>query len=257
MLSYCGNRSQQKRCGRNAGNYRCYVTPERLNGHCDLLICEDDMTIAEWFCLRFSPEGLLRHTLIETTGIRRWLLEHSHKEITYLQAIRLLGDAVRQRYKYQKSTDWIPEDQSLHLQRIWQEEYYNDLTETMDWLLPRQKCGDMLQTYFRALNNKDAVLLYDLSAEPIQHAERRSLFAYRWNHELEGMHILNYEVDRPSIRYNDKDDYTLYLTVYGGYQERQLLEVDLRLRVIEEQKGFRILQEQVLEPRFIYKKLYC
>ncbi len=239
------------------GRYGCYVTPERLDGYCDLLIRDMETGQADWFFLSFSPEGLIRYTLLEAAEVRQWMERRAHRSITYLQAIRLLGDAVRQRYKYQKSTDWIPEMQSVHLQRIWQEEYYSDQAGELDWLLPKQECGAMLQTWFRALGNKDAVLLYDLSASQVQSQAQRSLFAHCWSHALEDFKILDYEVDRKSVLYNGRDDYTLFMTVYGNCCDRQMLAVDLRLRLVEETDGFRILQDQVLESRSIYQKPCC
>lgn len=234
--------------------YVCYVTLERLEGYCDLLIREAETGRADCFFLSFSPEGLIRYTPLAEADTRQWQASRKSCPITYLQAIRLLGDAVRQRYKYQKSTDWIPEEHSIHLQRIWQEEYYNDQANEMSWLLPKQECGAMLQTWFRALGNKDAVLLYDLSASQVQKHAQRSLFAHCWSHALEDFKILGYEVDRDSVLYNGINDYTLFLTVYGDYRDRQMLAVDLRLRLVEEQSGFRILQDQVLESRSIYQK---
>ncbi len=235
--------------------YRCYVTLERLNGYCDLLICRDNMIFGEWFHLSFSPEGLLRHSVLQTTTIGQWLTEHPHKEITYLQAIRLLGDAVRQQYKYQKSVDWVQGVNSIHLQRIWQSEYYNDCLEEVEWLLPKQSCKDLLHTLFLALSNRDAVLLYDMSAKRVQQTEKRSMFAHIWNHALEGMNILGYEVDKQSVFCNGADDYTLFLTVYGANRAKQILEVDVCLRLIEEQERFRIVQDCVLEPRAIYSSV--
>ena len=237
--------------------YACYVTLERLNGYCDLLIRDRATGRADWFFLRFSPEGIIRYTTLEQAEVPQWLERRAHCSITYLQAIRLLGDAVRQRYKYHESTDWIPEAQSVHLRRIWQEEYYRDAAGDISWFLPKQECSAMLQTWLQALGNKDAVLLYDLSASQVQGRAQRSLFAHCWSHALEDFKILGYEVDRESVLYNGMDDYTLSLTVYGSSRDRQMLSVELRLRLVEEQAGFRILHDQVLESRSIYQKPCC
>lgn len=235
--------------------YECYITLERLRGYCDLLICEQNHHFADWFFLRFSPEGLIRHTPLRTNrGVENWLHNRESRKITYLQAIRLLGDAVRQRYKYQKETDWIYEEQCIHLQRIWQEQFYSDSVTGLDWMIPKQECAAMLKTYFRALKNKDAVLLYDLSAEQVKAEERRSMYAYKWNHVLEDMYIFDFEVDRQSVSPNGENDYTLYITAYGEYQGKQMMEVDMWLRIVLEQGYYRILQEQILESRSIYKK---
>lgn len=251
------NLMHQKRTHLDAkydGKYECFITLERLYGYCNLLIYERERNYADWFFLKFSPEGLSRHTTIRTKHkIESWLQERTTRKITYLQAIRLLGDAVRQRYKYHKETDWIHEEQCIHLQRIWQEQFYSDAVDGLEWLLPKQECAAMLKTYFRALNNKDAVLLYDLSANQIKAAERRSMYAYSWNHVLEDMHIFDFQVDRQSISHNGNGEYALYITAYGEYIGKRMLEVDLCLRVIQEQGTFRIVQDQILESRSIYK----
>ena len=246
--------SQKKR--KQVG-YECFVTTERLKGHCDLLIYETGHRTAEYFCLRFSPEGLVRYErLHDRMQIKQRFDTRDCRQISYLQAIRLLGDAVRQSYKYATNTQWIDDIQSVHLHRIWDETYYND-KEDMDWLLPNQDCADMLQTYFCALGNKDAALLYDMSAATVQAEERRSMYAYNWSHVLEDMHIYDFSVDQLSVNQNGEEDYTLFVTVYGDYAGRQMMEVDLRLRIIRERGDFRILQEQVLEPRMLYKRKYC
>ena len=46
--------------------------------------------------------------------------------IPYQCAIILLGDAVRQNYKYQTQAAWSKMRESLHEQQIWQKEYCND-----------------------------------------------------------------------------------------------------------------------------------
>lgn len=239
--------------------YECFVTTERLKGYCDLLIYENRQKIAESFSLRFSPEGLVRYEKLDTyRQIKEWFDERDYRDISYLQAIRLLGDAVRQSYKYTQKTEWIEDISSVHLDRIWDAFYYKDEMENMNWLLPKQECVAMLQTYFCALGNKDATLLYDMSAESVQNTERRSMYAYNWNHVLEDMQIYDFCIDRLGVNQNgEADDYTLFVTVYGDYAKRQMIEVDLRLRIIQEQGDYRILQEQVLESRLIYKRKYC
>ncbi len=246
---------EKKRLGKLVGNeYCCYVSNERMQGHCELLICEKDETRAEDYILSFSEDGRNSYKVLDAGAIRGWLKRNEHRRITYLQAIRLLGDSVRQGYKYRKEIDPFSEVESVHLQRIWQEQYYNDREDEMEWVLPHQTFGEMLWTYFRALSNKDATLLYDMSAEPVRNAVQRSMFAYHWNHALEDLWIMGYDVDPKSFCCNGENDYTLYVTVRGNYKVIQTMEADLRMRVVEEKNGFRVLQTQVLEAREIFPR---
>lgn len=229
--------------------YDCYVTDGRLSGFCDLLICEKGRRSAELFCLSFTPEGLTRHIHLKNEEkIKKWIDSKQCSNIIYLQALGLLGDAVRQNYKYKIGTDWINQDNSIHLQRIWMEEFYNDACSNMDWILSKQDELAILQAYLRALGHKDAALIYDLIAEKGKGSEPRGLYALCWNHTLEDLVIFEYEL-MEQLYHEEQDDRTLFLTTYGEYKKQQLLSVDLSLRVIRENGFLRILQERVLEAR--------
>ena len=232
--------------------YICYVSLERLAGHCELLICELDLQNAEWFHLSFTPEGKWRMSQMKyKANIEKWIASGNYQRITYLQAMRLLGDSIRQYYKYNSSEDWIESCNSIHMDRIWDEEYYNDWSSELHWSLPMQEFEKLLATYLHALRNKDAVLVYDLSAREVQQQERRSMYAHHWGHELEDFRVIGGRIDKDNVTHNGIDDYTLYLTLYGSSKDTQLMEVDLRLRIIKEDGMFRILEELVLEARII------
>lgn len=248
VLSFQDFKQQQQK--KNSNEYLCYVTPNRLEGFCELFICEKNLQYADWFFLSFSPNGPMHYLSMEKKKvIQEWLTEASYSQIDYSQAIILLRDAVQQRYKYHCEEKWIEAEKSIHLQRIWMEEYYNDQNCNLNWLLSNQDCSAMLQTYFQALKHKDAALMYDLHAESIKNEASRSLFAYHWSHVLEDLKIFDGEVHKQSVSCNGENDYTILLTVYGNKPGGQQIEVDLRLRIVEEKGQFRILQEQVLEAR--------
>lgn len=73
----------------------------------------------------------------------------------------MLGDSVRQNYKYKTNTGWIHAHTSIHLQRIWDSEIYNHKNNNLKWALFQQDELTILKTYLCAISNKDAVLLYE------------------------------------------------------------------------------------------------
>lgn len=233
--------------------YDCYMTRGRLSGHCDLLISEKSMQTAEWFCLSFAPDGLTRHSYLhQRNRIQEWITQRGGVQITYLQALGLLGDAVRQNYKYRQDNNWIHNHMSIHLQRIWMDEYYNDRNSDLGWILCKQDAMGILQIYLRAVGNKDAALIYDMSAERAKNNEKRGMYTFCWNHVLEDLTIFDFKVEE-IIQNREAEDYTFFLTVYGAQVDNRVLSVDLSLRIILEQGYFRILRERILEARLIYR----
>lgn len=256
ILSFQNFKQKEKK--NDGDEYLCYVTPNRLNGFCELLICEKNLRYADWFFLSFSPNGPMQYfSLAQKRDIQTWLADVTCSQIEYSQALILLRDAVQQRYKYHQEEKWIQKEKSIHLQRIWQEEYYNDQSCKLDCFLSEQDCSVMLQTYFQALKRKDAALIYDLHAESIKDEVPRSLYAHHWSHALEDLKIIDGEVHKQSVSCNGENDYTILLTVYGSYPGGRMIAVDLRLRIVEEYGQFRILQEQVLESRDWYTRDCC
>lgn len=233
-------------------SYHCFVTEGRLSGRCELLICEDGLRAGDLFSLYFSPAGLARRIhLSRRQTVGAWLALHACVKITYLQALGLLGDAVRQNYRYGTVNAACDESESVHLQRIWLEEYYSDGKSQLHWALEGQSFMLLLQAYLCALGNRDAVLLYDMTAQRARDKWGRGMYAFCWGHALEGLRIFDFELSPPGLRAEDLSRVPLYLTVYGVYPDHQVLSVDLRLQFVLESGNFRIAEEHILEARIV------
>ncbi len=237
-----------------AEHYDCFVTEDRLAGFCELLICEKGKQSGQWFYLKFTPEGLIQQRyLSKGVEIREWLERNENSKITYMQALGLLGDSVRQNYKYKTNTGWIHAHTSIHLQRIWDGEIYNHKNNSLKWALFQQDELTVLKTYLCAISNKDAVLLYDLTAEQAKDEELpRELYAYKWAHVLDGLVIFDFEIVDKIIQ-KEREDFTFFLTVYGEYNSYKVLSIDICLRIVREQGCLRIRKETILEARCIYR----
>lgn len=232
--------------------YQCFATEERLAGFCDLLICEAGMQSAESFSLNFTPEGLTKHQYLHSgRETDAWLQERTYTRITYLQALGLLGDAVRQSYKY-KEEPLLQKIHSVHLQRIWNDEYYNEHSN-LDWMLSCQDEMTILQTYLCAVGNKDAALIYDMTVKQERDAQSREVYTYQWSHALEDFEMFDFEV-MERIAEREKEDKTFFLTVYGELERYKVLSVDMCLRIVREQGYLRVLEERILEARRIYSR---
>lgn len=236
------------------GQYECFATLGRLEGYCELLICERGKQRGELFSLSFSQKGMTGYTqLYQRMQIEAWLDGHECNRITYFQALGLLGDAVRQNYKYRMDSDQIHNNPSLHLQRIWSPEFYNDINSSLSWVLCRQDIQTILRAYLRAIGNKDAVLLYELHAEQSRDGQTRNAYVLRWNHVLEDWCIFDFQILTCIENNKKEEDVTFFLTTYCEGKEQQVISVDMCLRVIREKGYFRILTDRVLEARYIYK----
>ncbi len=232
--------------------YQCFATEDRLAGFCDLLICEAGMQAAESFSLKFTPEGLIQHRYLHSgRETNAWLQERSYTKITYLQALGLLGDAVRQCYKY-KTQQSLQEPRSVHLQRIWNDDYYNE-ESNLRWMLSCQDEMTILKTYLCALGHKDAALIYDMTVEQEREEQNREVYAYQWSHVLEDFEIFDFEI-MERVAERGKEDRTFFLTIYGELNRYKVLSVDMCLRMVREQGYLRILGERVLEARRIYSR---
>ena len=122
------------------------------------------------------------------------MAEMEYQEITYRQALGMLGDAVRQNYKYQEKNNWLTRNPSLHLQRVWGNDFYNHASNNLVWMITGQDIKNILQIYLQAIQNKDAVLLYDLLAQQAKPQESRELYAMQWNHVLEELSIFDVDI---------------------------------------------------------------
>lgn len=243
-------------CWQEKRQYQCFVTEGRLQGVCQLLICEWGQQRAELFHLNFSKNGVSKQSYFyRNSQIKEWLDKMQYQEIAYEQALGMLGDAVRKNYKYQEKNNWLNRNPSLHLQRIWGNDFYNNGTNNLVWLLAGQNMMATLQIYLQALQNKDAVLLYDLLAEQAKPKESRDIYAMQWNHVLEELSIFDADIVEVVQHREILGNYSLFTTLYGENEAGKILSVDLHLEMLEEQGAFYILKERILEPRIIYRCL--
>jgi len=248
----CVAQLQSKTANRQDGAYDCFMSGDRLKGACELLICERGTQKAEQFCLSFTPEGLTQHRYLSSRNERqKWLEENSYCSVTYQQALTLLGDAVRQNYRYKKGLDWINRDGSCHLQRIWMRGSAQT-QELLQRLLSQKTARAIVQLYLSALSHKDAALLYDLQAKQLRQMETRELYIFNWHHALEDLEMFDYEL-MDQVQYG-QESCGFFITVYGVLQHQKALSVDVSIRVGLEDGNLRIFRERVLEARCILGK---
>jgi hypothetical protein len=234
----------------NKNRYHCFVTSERLKGSCELLILDKGQYTAELFYLNFSTKGLQKQRCFyQRKDITEWMNSSDWQRITYPQALGLLGDAVRQNYKYQKQNEWIYQNPSVHLQRIWDDAFYNQQDASLAWMLKGQDVHGILQIYLRALRNQDAVLIYDMLAEQAKPKESRELYAMYWSHPLDAFSIFHIEV--VDVQEQEDGGYLFFLIAYSAYDAFRILSVDMRVALIYEKGMFCIQQELVLESRLL------
>ena len=100
--------------------------------------------------------------------------------------------------------------------------------------------------YLNAISNKDAALLYDMQAMSRKRHVSRELYVYSWNHALEELTIFDFTM-LCAEQNIERKSWDVYLTIYGGYQDTDILSVDLCLKLIRENGGIHLLYEQVLD----------
>ncbi len=232
------------------GRYRCAMAGDRLAGPCEILIFDSMHNNGELFQLSFSANGMTTHQYLDPEEVVLW---RQHKNdamsITYRQALTLLGDAVRQNYKYH-TTQWSQTHDSLHIQRIWEKEYYDNNKCDVNWLLHLHEPMQFVAVYLDAIANKDAVLLYDIMANEVKQHVSRDVYAYSWNHVLEELHVSDYDIVS-IVQSADQKSWNLYIAIYGGYEASHMLSIDLCLKVIWENGSLRILNEYVLDATHV------
>ena len=243
---------RRKRINETEEFYNSFLYGDRLRGDYEVLICEKNQHFAEWFALSVSEDGLKRHAYFDKkTEIMEWIKKQNCRPISYQKAIGLLGDAVRQNYKYQKEQKWMEQTEkaSKHLQRIWIEEYYNQ-NSTLQWLLRGQDLSSILELYFFAICNKDAALMYDLLDISVKSEQKRDLFMHHWNHPLDELDLFDFEVIE-KVCVAEKCE--IFLLLYGNYQKNRFLEIDVYLQLQYRKEQIYILKEKVLEVRRMYE----
>lgn len=239
-----------KRKRQQEGRYQCILAGNRLEGACDVVIYDYVQNYAELFCMHFSEDGVIGHHYLGEEELAAWKYNHEVVGISYLQAITLLGDAVRQNYKYRTQDVWPVIYDSLHIQRTWQKEYYDCESCSLHWLLQGMDLISFVEVYLKAIGNKDAVLLYDMLAEEKRYGISRELYAYSWNHVLEEVQILNFEIVyiEPCTGQNGCN---LYLTLCGVHEENGLMSIDMCVKIIFEDQRYHLFHEQVIEANHI------
>lgn len=227
--------------------YQCMLSGDRLDGYCELLIYNCYQRTAELFTLCFSPGKQTTLQYFQEEEVVLWKQSRAVCHISYHQAMTLLGDAVRRVYQEQGAKNvWSAAHASIHIQRIWQNAYYNSVQSSLAWLLKERDYTSFIKQYFHAVNNKDAVLLYDMMAENKRKAIGRELYAYNWSHELEELRI-NDCIVLHSEKLATTETWAYYVTICGEYPSGELLLVDICLYLVLENGSVRLQEEHVLE----------
>ncbi|MBQ2021568.1 MAG: hypothetical protein II211_04005 [Peptococcaceae bacterium] len=250
-LKACIKQRTVKQQRKQNGQYRCTMSGNRLAGFCEILIYDNIHNTAEVFQLYFSTKGLTEHRYLDAEEVQLWdKNKNDTVHITYRQALILLGDAVRQSYKYQRRVKWLQIYDSIHVQRVWQKEYYDYNSCSLDWLLDLQDIVQFITIYLAAIANKDAVLLYDLTASTMKQNISREVYAYSWNHVLEDFNIFNYEIVH--VEHDlEENCWNLYVVLCGKYGERNLLSVDVCVKLIVENGRLYLLNEMVMDANHV------
>lgn len=230
------------------GRYRCKMFGAREEGFCEVLIYDGFHDTAELFILYYSYEKILRQFSFNQKEALYWLKKNNARSITYTQAIILIGDAVRQNYKYCFKKVQEAEFASIHLERVWNKEYYDEMEWDFSQISSEQDPKQFVRLYLNAIQNKDAALLFDLMAMEQTMHTTRDLYMHSWNHELEEIRIFDYEIVSLDEGVGE-NVWQIYLVVLGERQDRKLLTIDLCIKLILENRCLKLLNEQILEAR--------
>ena len=222
--------------------YLCMMTEGRLQGQCQVLVYDRFQNSPELFILYFVSEGLKEHYYLTIDEMELWKQKHQIAQITYRQALTLLGDAMR--YAYKQKT-YIEEPASLHIQRVWQNAYYDEVNNTLCWLLEDLSLQQFVTTYATAIGHKDAALIYDMLAVRAKESTSREIYVYSWNHVLEEVDSLEAEI--LDIEHNaSENSWTVYLFL-KEVKRLHPVSVSACLQIVYENGGFRLLREAILE----------
>lgn len=244
--------TQRKNMKKQKNQYQCMMAGDRLQGQCDVLIYDRYQRIAEIFYLQFCMEGVTQYQHFDEMEKALWVKKTDAVEITYEQAMLLLGDAVRLNYKHQEKTEWIELHSSLHIQRIWQKEYYDAIRCDLSWLLDIRDPIEFVEIYLKAISNKDAVLLYDLTAESAKQYDSRDVYVYSWNHILEEFEdIFVLEMRTNFVERREQTYLNVYVVLSGRQLGMEIVGVDMCLQLIEENGWLRLFLDEVLEVHCI------
>ncbi len=237
------------------GRYHCAMAKDRVAGYCEVLIHDSYQKKVELFCLDFSSDGLVSHQYVRAEEALRWKQCNRARDITYNQAMTLLSDAVQRSYKntvyqmccvgaWERTNRW-ERCASPHIQWILQEGG-NVYEDDLDWMLQSLNPVQFIAVYLNAVNNRDAVLLYDMWVSSKRAQLNRAMYAYTWNHALEELQLSCYKVLYSKMIYKEQT-WQFHLCISGERWDKCVLEAEMCIQLIREHGCLKVQEERVLD----------
>lgn len=244
--------SKAKYVGEHTDKYLVYVTRTRQKGYCRLWIIQMQRKHLEYFDLQFNQEGLVDYrSVYGKKNIMTMLGEEKRQRISYGEAIMLLGDAIRQNYKYERHLELVEQIRSLHVERSWQQEWRDK--ERGDLMgINHLPLLSMIRLYLQSIEQEDSSLCYDLLTEEMR-GENRELYLHTWTHPLAG-----YDVEDVEIASIDghvlQEEVEVWLLAIVIRPDGKKLETDIGLCCRYTEDGYRIQEERIGEVREFCRK---
>ena len=232
---------------RTAEKYLAYATKSRCNGYCRLWIISKVQKRVEYFELKFNREGIADYrSIYGKKNMENVFGEEYRYRITYAEALQLLGDAVRQNYKYGRNLELVEQINSVHLEECWQQEWR---TKHKSYVLGEKTLAltDLISLYIQSIAQEDSSLFYSLMAEEAQ-GENRDLYLYNWYHPLEGFIFRDVTIEAVHYRVLT-GEIEVWLLAEASRLDGLVLEIDLSLLCLHTDGGYRIKNEKINEVR--------
>ena len=230
--------------------FSCFITKTRLKGYCELLIWNRFYNEADCYTLVYSSKTICRQQKnLTRTQAEMWLANKENIMISYDLAKCLLYDARIHHYNFFEE-EFMDGKVSRCINRIQAE--WKEYPGGIQHLLEEESPKTIVKSYFLAIENGDAALIYDLMSQKNKNeqTEARSLSISMWNHPLEGIEI--YDVYSDGAIWNEDGTYAeAYFTVYGIMHQEQRIAVDMRIQIVRESAGYRIYGDQTLDARSV------
>lgn len=232
-------------------SYLAFVTNTRKDGYCELIICHHHAAVAEQFTLYFDTRGLVKwQQLWGKAEIHAALQQKQFAQIHYQQALLLIGDSVRQNYKYGQNLDCIETIPfSEHLERIWQPEYYQYDADCFDYLND-MSLQELHTAYIQAIMQKDSAMFYELWTREQRRHGNRELELYHASHVLDDLEIVSFDLECSYLEENTQN-LVQYFVLQAFREPDVLLEMDIALWLNQEGHGYRLCKERILESRLV------
>lgn len=229
--------------------YSCFITKTRLKGYCELLIWNRFFNEAECHILIYSSKTVCRQQIhLSRMQAQNWLADKNYMKISYNLAQCLVSDAMIHHYNFFETEEFMNGKNSRCMKRIQSE--WQEYPRGIQYLLVGKSLKTILESYFLAIENGDAALIYDLMSDEYKNdlKEARSLSMSKWNHPLDGIEI--YDIFSDGAIWNDDGTYAeAYFTVYGVMHQEQRIAVDIRIEIVRGPEGYRIHGDQTLDAR--------